>query len=198
MLDYQKQPPGTGQHRAAVCHGAHSEDPQEVGTRLGPWVGVFALHSHWKVGKWSKDAAQLSQCPALSVSCLVLYKSILMYFEKEAKFPLLTTRSENSEHANIIKNFTFRSRFTPSKIIFNTRRQAVFLEKHTQRDLFTPCQHFLHCMLQTSRKAAIVSGLWSGNTEQSVGVMQWPAWMNISWEKAAQWLADFMSKWKKC
>ena len=38
-------------------------------------------------------------------------KAFWCVFLKEAKFPLLTTRPENSAHANMFSHFTFRSKF---------------------------------------------------------------------------------------
>lgn len=167
MLGFQKRPLVIGQHWAAMCHSVHSEGVLEVGPRLGPRAEFFALHSHWKLGIWSKYAEERSQCPALCISCPVLYKSILMYFIKEAKLLPLKTRSENSEHASTLNNVTFRSRFYPFQITRNMGRQATFPEKHKQWDLFTPCQHFLNCILQTSHKTTIFSGSWSGSTEKN-------------------------------
>ena len=126
---------------------------------------ALALHSHWKVGARSK-AAEEPRVGALPFSCLILYKGILMCFT-EAKFPLLTTRPENSEHAHTFNTFTFRSTFMHPKPPLTCG--GCHLPEET-----TPCPHF-----QTACRNNILRQQ-SGSPENSSGLTHRQACMSRS------------------
>lgn len=70
----------------------------------------------WKGGHMIKGCrGTQSRCPALFISSLVLYKSILMYFIKDTKFSLLT-QDLKIQNMLIFNNFTLRSMFTHPRL----------------------------------------------------------------------------------
>ena len=148
----------------STCPGAHLEAPGEW---AGAWGSGLLLLSTL-IGRWEHNQRQWRNqesvpCPSAVWSCTKAFWCVL----REAKFPLLTTRPENSEHAHTFNTFTFRSTFMHPKPPLTCG--GCHLPEET-----TPCPHF-----QTACSNNILRQR-SGSPENSSGLTHRQACMSRS------------------